>query len=318
VNAATHEHESAPLDVVVVAYRSGAVLGRCLAAAVAFAPVGARILVVDNSPEDPSAAAAVREVVSARRLSQPRNVGFAAAVNAAIAESDAPVVLLLNPDVVALTGSYDAVARIFAADPSVGAVAIRLRDESGTLMHCRRQPRWADFLAGALSFERLLPRPLRPRSIVMTEWGHDKQAVVDTASGAALFLRRAAYDDVGPLDDSFFMYWEETDWLVRARQAGWTLVFTPEIDALHLDRASSDVAANDYSSLLLESSYRYVGKHFGARRRMLLRLAWTGADLGRLIVAAASRKGDRLHEVARRLPVHWRTTATSRQGAAKH
>jgi GT2 family glycosyltransferase len=294
----------APLDVVVVAYRSGAVIRRCLTAACAFAPAGTRFLIVDNSPDDPSAALAARGLPSATLLPQATNVGFAAAVNAAIATGDAPVILLLNPDVVRLEGSFDTVLRILSSADRAGAVTVRQEDEAGTLMHCRRQPRWSDFLAQALSFDARMPRGLRRRGYAMTEWDHADERVVDTATGAALFIRRDVYDAVGPFDERFFMYWEETDWLLRARQAGWKLVFTPDVDALHLDRSSSDVDVSTHSTLLLESSYRYSRKHFGVWKSMVLRLAWFTGDLSRLLVATVHGRRGRARALLSRLHVH--------------
>jgi N-acetylglucosaminyl-diphospho-decaprenol L-rhamnosyltransferase len=295
---------SSPLDVVVVAYRSGAVIGRCLAVARRFAPAGARFVVVDNSPDDRSAALAARELPSAIVLPQSTNVGYAAAANRGIAAGSAPFVLLLNPDVVELQGSYDSVARIFSSEDRVAAVTVRLRDEEGTLMHCRREFRWLDFLGAALSLDAHLPRRWRWHGPALTEWDHDDEREVDATTGAALFLRRTAYEEIGPLDERFFMYWEETDWLRRARHAGWKLVFTPAVDARHLNRRSSDVDGSTYSELLLESSYRYVGKHFGRLALTGMRATWILADLARLLRALIRHDRLSVRRVRRRLQVH--------------
>ena len=90
---------SAGLDVLVVAYHSGAVLGKSLRALSAFVPDGTRILVLDNSPDDPSAAAAVAATPGAELLPQAGNVGFAVAVNDGLRHGTGELVLLLNPDI---------------------------------------------------------------------------------------------------------------------------------------------------------------------------------------------------------------------------
>jgi GT2 family glycosyltransferase len=312
---------AAPLDVVVVAYHSGAVLSRCLEAAHAFAPAGTRFFIVDNSPADPSANAAARPFNAAAVLPQPGNVGYASAANVGIAAGAAPFVLLLNPDVVKLEGSFDAITRIFSADERVAAVTARLRNEAGKLTRCRREFRLFDFLVPALSLDAHWPRWLRWRGNMMTDWDHSDERAVDSITGAMLFLRRRAYEQVGPFDTRFFMYWEETDWLVRARRAGWKLVFTPAVDAMHLDRGSSSADSSLYSALLLDSGYRYVGKHFGVARALTVRLVWIAADLGRLAIALSRGRRRRARVLVGRLLVHVgrppRSRAERRSGAGE-
>jgi len=290
------------LDVVVVAFHSGAVLRAGLSAVESFAP-DARIIVVDNSPADPSAAEAVADSANAELLPERENVGFAAAVNDALARSTADVVLLANPDIESLSGPLDAVLGIFEANPRAAAVTVRLVDGDGTLQHCRRSVRPADLFAVAVGLA-WLPRRLQRRlSPVLLDWDHREERVVDQATGALLFLRREALDDVGLLDERFFMYWEETDWLERAREKGWQLVFTPAVLGVHAVSAGTDRTRASHSLLLLESTYRYARKHFGAVTAWGLRGAWVLADTARL--ATSTVKGvDYRRGILARMRVH--------------
>lgn len=296
------------LDVVVVAFRSGAVLRRCLAEVARFAP-GARIVVVDNSPGDGSAAEAVEAVPGAVRLAQPGNVGYAAAVNRGLAHTTGDVVLVLNPDIVELRGGFADVARIFEEKPRAGAVAVRVVDEDGMLEHTRRLPRRSDvFVLGLGGPDGLVARLTGYAGQPLRAWAQDEERDVGQASGSVVFLRRAAIDDVGGFDERFFMYFEETDWLVRAAGRDWRLVFTPRIEAVHLGRRSSgedELGVHQY--LLTESAYAYVRKHYGAATTAALRLVWAAADLARLAASwhrppahrAAIRARLRLHLGAR-------------------
>jgi GT2 family glycosyltransferase len=290
------------LDVVVVAFHSGAVLRTGLAAVEAFAP-DARIIVVDNSPSDPSAAEAVADCPAAELVPERENVGFAAAVNDALARCSADVVLLANPDIVSLSGSLEPVSRIFEANPRAAAVTVRIVDGNGVLQHCRRSVRPADLFGVAVGLA-WLPQGLRRRlSPVLLDWDHRDERVVDQATGALLFLRRAAVDDVGVFDDRFFMYWEETDWLERARGRGWQLVFTPMVEAVHAVSGSTDDPMTRHSLLLIQSTYVYASKHFGRAVAAALRGVWLLADGARL-AAALTKTRDYRATVLARLRVH--------------
>jgi GT2 family glycosyltransferase len=137
----------------------------------------------------------------------------------------------------------------------------------------------------------------------MVEWDHSDVRAVDIATGALLFLRRAAIADVGMLDERFFMYWEESDWLARASALHWRLLFTPEVRGVHAGRQSSAVEGTTHSLLFLESSYRYVRKHFGLGSTVMLRLTWIAADSLRLLRGGSKSEAYR-HEVKQRLRVH--------------
>jgi N-acetylglucosaminyl-diphospho-decaprenol L-rhamnosyltransferase len=290
------------LDVIVVAYHSGAVLDDALAELGRFSD-GSPIIVVDNSPDDSSAADAVAGVPAARLLAEPENVGFAAAVNHAFALATADVVLLANPDIRTLAGSVDDVLRIFATNPAAGAVAVRLLDGDGRLQHCRRRFRRFDLFAPALGLGRLPSGWARRFGNTMSEWDHSEERVVELATGALLFIRRAAFEDVGPFDEQFFMYWEETDWLERARAKGWQLIYTPAVGAVHAVRGSSGSPDTSHSVLLLESTYKYVQKHFGRPTAISLRTSWILADLARLAAGVVRPSRDR-RETLERLRFH--------------
>jgi GT2 family glycosyltransferase len=133
----------------------------------------------------------------------------------------------------------------------------------------------------------------------MHEWDHSEERVVELATGALLFIRRAAFEDVGPLDEQFFMYWEETDWLERARAKGWQLVYTPAVGAVHAVRGSSGSSDTSHSALLLESTYKYTRKHFGRSTALALRTAWILADLARLAAGVIRPSRDRREAIDR-------------------
>ena len=291
------------VDVVVVNYRSAALIGRAIAVARELAGADAGVIVVDNSPGDGAAEAVHAAAPAAAIIRNARNRGYAAAVNQAVAASAAEVLLLINPDVQEVAGSMADVATAFA-DPRVAAVVPRLVNPDGTLQpSCIRAPRPFDMISEDVALTQRFPGWRRPRRYRMLDWDHADARPVDAATGACLFLRRSALADVGPFDERFFVYYEETDWLIRAKRRGWRTVFLPAVRATHVSAGSSPGARARPSLLLLESQHRYARKHFGLVTAALLRTTLTGIDTARL-ARHARGCGERRAEALDRIRVH--------------
>jgi len=293
------------LDVVVVSYGSGHLLEQALRGAGALYHGDMRVVVVNNDATDGRAAEAAGRL-GAVLIEPPRNEGFAAAVNRALAATDGEFVLLLNPDVSSVRGSWEDVERLFASDARAAAVGVKLLNEDGSRQDsCRRAPRPLDFVAEAISASRRFPRWSRALRYRMLDWGYDETRVVDAASGAFLVIRRAALDDVGFLDERFFVYSEELDWLIRAKARGWRTYFTPAVVAVHAGGKSSELPTPALSVLLAASWHAYARKHFGLLGRALLRLGLLTLDGARLVRALAlGRRGPVTRAIAARVRVH--------------
>jgi GT2 family glycosyltransferase len=292
------------LDVVVVNFHSAPLIGTTIAIARELAGAAANLIVIDNSPGD-GAAEIVREAEpDATLIANPVNRGYAAAVNQALAAGGADVVLLINPDVRAISGSYADVLTAFR-DARVAAVVPRLLNTDGTVQpSCICAPRPFDMISEDVALSARFPRWQRPRRYRMLDWDQRDARRVDAATGACLFLSRAALADVGPFDERFFVYYEETDWLIRAKRRGWDTVFLPAIEAVHASAASSPGVCSRPSLLLLESQHRYARKHFGPVTTALLRTMLVGIDTARLTRHALAGHSERRAEALDRIRVH--------------
>jgi GT2 family glycosyltransferase len=209
------------VDVVIVNFHSGPLIGRAIATARAFVGTAARVIVVDNSPGDGAADVVRAAAPEAVVIANPVNRGFATAVNQAIAAGEGEIVVLVNPDVQEISGTSTDVMSAFR-DARVGAVATRLLNADGTIQpNCFRAPQPFDVISEEVALAQRFPNWRRPRRFRMLDCDHGEVQEVDWAAGACLFLRRAALAEVGQFDERFFVYCEETDWLVRAKQHGW-------------------------------------------------------------------------------------------------
>src|SRR5262249_51620460 len=148
------------------------------------------------------------------------------------------------------------------------------------------------------------PRWNKPRGYRMLDWDRRDVRRVDAATGACLFLRRAALEDVGLFDERFFVYYEETDWLLRAKRRGWHTVFLPSVEVVHDSAGSSSGIGSPHSLLLLESQHRFARKHFGAIRAATLRTTLCGIDAARLARNVLAGRAEATRESLARMHVH--------------
>ncbi|HEX7582634.1 MAG TPA: glycosyltransferase family 2 protein, partial [Gaiellaceae bacterium] len=195
---------------------------------------GVETVLVDNASTD-GTAAFVRERFPDVVVLEQENRGLAAGWNAGIAETSGRYVLLLNSDAWLDEGALDALVAFADAHPRAAVVGPRLRNPDGSLQRSVRgfPTLWR------LATEYLFLRKLAPHSRALNAFygagfAHDEVRDVEFLMGAVWFVRRAAIDEVGPADESFFLFSEEVDWAYRFRRAGWTSLFFPEVGATHV------------------------------------------------------------------------------------
>lgn len=192
--------------------------------------IGLDIIVIDNASTDGSPDMVARDFPSVHLIRNTANVGFAAGNNQGIrAAGDAPAYfVLLNSDTIVKPGTLAALARFMDAHPNVGAAAPRLVRPDGTPQPFAfgRDPTLGYLLRRGLS-RMMLRRDLH-------NWSTAKAQRVDWVSGACMVVRRTAVDQVGSLDEDYFMYFEDNDWCLRMRIGGWQVWYVPDYEVIHL------------------------------------------------------------------------------------
>lgn len=201
------------------------------------------VVVVDNGSTD-----GTLDILAARsdcELIRSTNVGYAAGMNRAFAASPpARSVLILNPDA-ALDPDSVAAMRDALADPGVGIVAPRVREANGSLSPTlRRRPTLGR--VGGLSFTGWPAFAERIEDPSAYESAHD----VDWAVGAILLVDAECYAALGGMDESYFLYSEETDFSLRAKDAGWVTRYTPNSGAVHVGGGSGENATTHMMKIL--------------------------------------------------------------------
>jgi N-acetylglucosaminyl-diphospho-decaprenol L-rhamnosyltransferase len=222
----------ADVTVIVVTYNSAHVISDLLASLpAALDGLSADIVIVDNGSTDGTA-----DLVAARggcTVVRSTNVGYAGGINRGVREgSGKGPLLILNPDLRLEPGAVRAMMETLDV-PGTGIVAPKVRDGAGNLsFSLRREPSLPRALG--LTFTRL---PALSEYYNRPE-DYEHTRTIDWALGAVLLLARRCFDGLGGWDESFFLYSEETDFCLRARQAGWLTRYEPSAVAVHIGKQS--------------------------------------------------------------------------------
>ena len=230
------------MDVIIVNYMSTHQLFRCLESfAGDITEIPVKVIVYENNANN-GIAFLEEKFPEVTLLRDGRNIGFAAAVNKALAESDAPYVTLLNPDTIVLEGFFMTVLSYMENHSDVGIVGPAILDPDGSVQGSARAfPNLLSGLFGRGSIlTKLFPKNRISRANIVTDRSQGGAPIeVDWVSGACMVVRRDAIDQVGPLDQRFFLYWEDADWCKRMRAKGWKVVYFPVPRVVHYVGASS-------------------------------------------------------------------------------
>jgi len=230
------------LEVVIVSHGAEALLRRCLRSLQEHPPAGGemRVTVVDSGSPDATPEMVAREFPEAR-LRREANIGFSAANNLALRESEADAVLLLNPDTEVYAGTLDAALARLRSEPRIGMVGVKLVTESGELDHaCKRSfPTPLSALAHFTGVGRGDGAGASLSQYRATHLGDDEPGEVDAVNGAFMLCRAEAIREVGLLDEGYWLYMEDLDWCHRFWDAGWKVFYEPGAVALHVKGGSS-------------------------------------------------------------------------------
>ena len=255
------------VSVVVVTWNALPWVEQCLESV-----RGREVVVVDHGSTD-----GTLELIRGRfpdvRVVEQENRGMGGGNNAGMRLAAGRYFFLLNSDAWVVGDGLDRLVAFADAHPEAAVVGPRLQNPDGTLQRSVR----AEPTVWRLTTEYLGVRKLAPRSRLLNPlyvggFEHDAVREVDWVSGAALLVRRAAADEVGLFDETFFMFSEEVDWLTRFRRAGWRVLFYPGAEVVHVGGASHGGRLYVEN---LRGHLRFLAKHRGRSeaeraRRVLL------------------------------------------------
>jgi GT2 family glycosyltransferase len=271
-----------PLDVVVVNYNTCRELDACLSA---LAEAG-QVVVVDNASTDGSLEMVRRQHPHVILRANRQNVGYGAAVNQGIRSCSAEHVLVLNSDTRVLPGTLAALGAYLDQHPRVAVVGPRLITPEGRLQpSCYAFPTLLPTLLQESTIGQLLRYAPWLREVYPPTASHTRPRRVAWVEGAAMAIRRAAFDAVGGFDPSFFMYYEEVDLCYRLATAGWEVHFAPVGTVVHVGGASTRRHRSDMAVQALASQLWFYQRHYSRPRMVALVVLIQGVVLARWLLA---------------------------------
>ncbi len=301
------------LSVVILSWNVRDLLRECLASATGAradapgrAPLSTEIIVVDNASSDGSADMVRAEFPGVRLVVNATNRGYPGGNNDGIAAACGRYILILNPDTRVLGDALATLVDYADAHPDVGALGPQLVNPDGTVQSSRRRfPTLITALFESTWLQSWAPPGLLRRYYVL-DHGDDETVEVDWVTGACLLVRREVVQQVGALDEGYFMYSEELDWCRRIRQAGWKVVYLPAARVIHYAAKSSDQVAPQRHIYFQTSKVRYFRKHHGRLSANVLRAALLAMYLWQLGLEAAKGALGHKRELRReRVRAYW-------------
>jgi hypothetical protein len=222
------------------------------------------IIVVDNASSDGSVDMLKLKFADVQVIANTENRGFAAANNQGMLASKGRYILLLNSDTIVLNNSIDKAVAFADAHKQAAVVGSGVLNPDRTLQPtCFMFPSILNMLLSASYLYKLFPGSRFFGRERMAWWNRDDIRQVDVVTGCFMLVRREAIEEVGMMDERFFMYAEETDWCYRFKQAGWKVMFTPTSTVIHLGGQSSRKVKAEMLIQLRLSILLFIGKHYG-------------------------------------------------------
>lgn len=287
------------LSIVIVNWNTGDLLRACLASLpAAVGDLRHEVVVVDNASTDGTPAMVRAEHPAVVLIDAGGNLGFARANNLAFPVTRGRYVLLLNPDTVCPAGSLSRLVSFADAHPGCGGVGPLLTDATGRpVISYGHFPAARYHWLWPLGLVSPGPRWSQAFQFVYVPRRQEPSRPVPYAAGACLLIPRTALERVGPMDDRFFLYFEETDWCRRAWSAGLPILLCMDSEVVHLEGKAAELVSQ-FSLLQFQHSYRlYVAKHRGQGTALVFRAAlWW--EYGAKAVLRALLPGNRRRNAA--------------------
>ncbi len=276
------------VTVIVVNWNTRDLLARCLRSLYDAAEgLTLEVIVVDNASQDGSVEMVRERFPQVRLVENDENVGFARANNQAMPFATGRYLLLFNSDAVATPGAIRALVSLADSEPRAGVVGAQLLNPDGTFQasYTPFPTLWQEFLI-LTGLGRAMLGDHYPSRGPEEERGAQ---IVDRVEGACMLVRREAYEQVGGLDERYFMYAEEVDWCYAMNKAGWQVWYQPAAKVIHFGGGSSRHRRPQREGDLYQSRVRFFRKHYGDWPARLLKVQLYTLTAIKLVVHKALR-----------------------------
>ncbi len=232
------------------------------------------VFVVDNNSRDETVEMVNKKFEQVNLIANKENLGFAKANNQAIEQARGRFILLLNPDMRLFPETLKNMISFLDSRPEVGVAGCRLLDEKGEVVpHVRRFPRLSDQLAIVLKIPHFLPWVLN--GYLQKNFDYSREAEVDSIRGSFFMIRKKTLEDLGKLDERYFIWFEEVDYCLRSWRGNWKVVYTPQASCLdYVGRSFSLLSKGVTQRYFQDSMLKFFRKWHPWWKYLVLWLAW--------------------------------------------
>lgn len=264
------------LSICIVSWNTENVLRGCLGSIYERTKgISYEIFVVDNASRDGTVEMVRKYFPGVCLIVNKENKGFAAANNQAMRLAQGRHVIFLNPDTAILGDALHAMVQFMDGNPEAGAIGCKLLNADGSVQHSTKRlltlsiTLYDNTILGGLPFFRG-----KLKDYKMKSFSFDKVEEVDAASGAALLVRESILDEVGPMDEGYFMFYEEMDLCRRIRMKGHKIYFIPHAVITHFGGASRHQSEKELVIIGQKSLMRYFSKFEGEKKIFLFKFLY--------------------------------------------
>ena len=280
------------LSVVIVNYNVSAFLEQALASALkAMRGIDGEIFVVDNRSVDNSVAMVKEKFPQVKLIENQENVGFAKANNQAIRIASGEYVLLLNPDTLVEEDTFEKCLRFMDDTPDCGGLGVKMVDGQGRFLPESKRgipyPKASFYKLFGLS--KLFPKSQKFGAYHATYIGEDETHEVEVLSGAFMMMRKSVLDQVGLLDEDYFMYGEDIDLSYRILKGGYKNYYFPQTRIIHYKGESTKKGSLNYVYVFYKAMQIFAKKHFSGNNAKIFNIAIDIAIWLRAALAALKR-----------------------------
>lgn len=254
------------ISVIIVSWNARDYLKQCLASlTVETCRYPMEIIVVDNASTDGSPDCVESEYPDVRLIRNADNLGFSKANNIGVSASTGDYLCFVNSDVKVLPDCITRLVEYCKEHPEAGMVGPRIIGGDGLLQRsCRGFPSVWNMFCRALAFDNLFKNNKLFTGYSLSYWPQDTIRDVDILTGCFWLIRRPALEQVGLLDEDFFIYGEDMDWCKRFWNKEWRVVFVPSAEAIHYGGGSSSNAPVRFYIERNKADLHYWKKHHSA------------------------------------------------------
>ncbi len=271
---------SVKLSVIIVNYNVKYFLEQCLQSVLqASEGIATEIWVVDNNSQDGSVEMVQQRFLTVKVIANESNPGFSIANNQAIERSEAEYILLLNPDTIVAEDTFTKCLQFMDAHPQAGGLGIKMLDGSGQFLPESKRGFPTPFVAfcKTIGLSKLFPKSKKFNRYHLGFLSKEENHQIEVLAGAFMLMRTSVLDEVGLLDEQFFMYGEDIDLSYRIVQAGYENYYFAESQILHYKGESTKKGSLNYVRVFYQAMIIFAQKHFqGSKGRFfvgMLRLA---------------------------------------------